>query len=991
MRKNFLILMLMTLLPLAGFAQRNVGDVFPADAYVYQVLATMVGDDPGEVALVGVRDNWTATDPTKAMIQDGALVIPASMSADLFGDTYTFNVVQLGTDVAIAAKGPFANPLQTRLDATGTVKGTFTGTAAATSVVIPQYIKALPAGCFNGYTNIQSISFAANSELETIANGAFATTQITTFDFTNCTNLASLPNAVFVENAPATNSYITTITLPAASPMLKHIGTAFQRLSKLTAINNLDKSAITEVVENAFAGCASLETVALPNTVEEIEKGAFADCGVKNLTIDVTALQAAGDGTDPVYGANVTKLESLTLKGDLGGVIKKNAFKGSTNLKTLNVSQLNFASKGQIAQSAFEGCTHNDFKSITFGDINDQPTGGFTIEDDAFKGCTKLESVTFGKINSANAIDGKAFNGCTKLATVTLGDVLAAGAIGDNTNPVFGTALKTVTIGTVKAGNAAIKAAAFKYADVSGTVLNLASAAGKNLSSDDASTPIIAAGAFDFSAVTNAGDAATFVGPVINIGEILSKGGVFTGADITLPAAAAYSTQIKLNFTGNIAQGGIDANVVSNQAKIDAITFSGDIATGGIEANAFSGYTTQKMTITFAGSLAKEAIMAGAFEKLYGNADGELGSQIKLTGTPADVTVNPFEKTAFDATTPAVVGTVRDIWLTVTNTELKAKFQSATKGLTTDGTYDVYRVDFYVAPVPADNTFLAYQNANQKSAAWARINFSTDKLSETLNGGAKNLKIQRYQKVKDGDTEVDAKLTLYATYTDEDDAEKVSTIYMVPLKVYDGYYELAKTDNEVIIAKVAKLSGDFTNTDIKVPVTTFDADLTNESLWTGLTNTELHIAQNVMTNQQLVDKTASDGGTPVDIYRGAAVKDENIAEDLYVMTDPAKYGGFEIKKIVITRGTGGKGAYIGEGWYYMLLKHYAAAAAAPAHVIWMDADPETDPNTTGIFEMKQSVKENAKNNGIYTLQGVRISAPQKGQIYIMNGKKYIAK
>ena len=309
-------------------------------------------------------------------------------------------------------------------------------------------------------------------------------------------------------------------------------------------------------------------------------------------------------------------------------------------------------------------------------------------------------------------------------------------------------------------------------------------------------------------------------------------------------------------------------------------------------------------------------------------------------------------------------------------------------------TFAIYRVKFYVAPVPADNTFLAYQNANQKSAAWARINFSTDKLSETLNGGTKHLKIQRYQKVKDGDTEVDAKLTLYATYTDEDDAEKVSTIYMVPLKVYDGYYELAKTDNEVIIAKVAKLSGDFTNTDIKVPVTTSDAALTNESLWTGLTNTELHIAQNVMTNQQLIDKTASDGVTPVDIYRtgeGAEYDGKTIAEDLYVMTDPTKYGGFEIKKIVITRGTGGKGAYIGEGWYYMLLKHYAAAAAAPAHVIWMDADPETDPNTTGIFEMKHSVKENVKSNAIYTLQGVRVSAPVKGQIYIQNGKKFIAK
>ena len=961
MRKNFLILMLMTLLPLAGFAQRNVNDVFPAGNYVYQVTAVMDGTLPGEVTLIGIRDG-------KTPIVDGALVIPGLMTATLFDEDYSFNVTALG-----------ANALQQRMNASGVVQGSFTETAAATTVEFPAPIKTLPANCLKGYTNISSISFAEDSELETIADGAFATTQITTFDFSNCSNLAALTNAVFVEDAPATNSFITSITLPENSVLLKQIGTAFQRLTELTEIVNLEKSAITEVVANAFSGDAKLTKIELPGTVQTIAANAFANCGVSDLTINVGSLITAGNSTTQLYGttpADLAKLTKLTLKGNLGGIITTNAFKGHDNLATLDLSGLNFASLGQIATSAFENCTK--ITSVTLGNINDQPATGCTINDDAFKGCTKLATVTVGNINSANAIGAAA----------------------------FGNKLKTVTIGTVKAGAASIVAGAFVYADVSGTTLDLASATGKYLSSDNASTPIFGAAAFNFSAVTNTANAANFVGPVINIGEIKSKGGVFKGSDISLPAAATYNkSQAKLNFVGNIAEGGIDANIIDNKEKVDAITFSGNIATGGIELNAFANYDDQKMTITFSGSLANHAVADGAFNGLYSNATDANTSKVVLSGTPADATVNPFEIRAFDNTTDIsgktdVAGVdeviLRQILLEIAETHpLYAQYKSATKGLLTyDGTFAIYRVKFYVAPVPADNTFLAYQNANQKSAAWARINFSTDKLSETLNGGTKHLKIQRYQKVKDGDTEVDAKLTLYATYTDEDDAEKVSTIYMVPLKVYDGYYELAKTDNEVIIAKVAKLSGDFTNTDIKVPVTTSDAALTNESLWTGLTNTELHIAQNVMTNQQLIDKTASDGVTPVDIYRtgeGAEYDGKTIAEDLYVMTDPTKYGGFEIKKIVITRGTGGKGAYIGEGWYYMLLKHYAAAAAAPAHVIWMDADPETDPNTTGIFEMKHSVKENVKSNAIYTLQGVRVSAPVKGQIYIQNGKKFIAK
>jgi len=963
MRKHFLLLMLMALLPLTSFAQRNKGDMFPAGNYVYEVTAVMDGTLPGEVTLIGIRDG-------KNPIVGNALVIPGLMTATLFDEEYKFNTTALG-----------ANALQQRMNASGVVQGSFTDVENAQSVEFPATIKSLPANCLKGYTNIETISFEANSELETIADGAFSTTQIKTFDFSNCSQLAALTNAVFVEASPAVNSYITKITLPEDSKLLKQIGTAFQRLTELTTIENLEKSAITEVVANAFSGDAKLTKVELPGTVETIAEGAFANCGVSDLTINVGSLKTAGAGTTQIYGTKTADLEvltKLTLKGDLGGIIKTNAFKGHVNLKTLDLSGLNFASLGQIATSAFEGCTK--IEAVTIGNINDRPAKGCTIDADAFKGCTKLVTVTVGDINSANAIGAAA----------------------------FGNALKTVTIGTVKAGAASILAGAFVYADVSGTTLNLASATGKYLSSDDATTPLFAAGSFDFSAVTNASTVANFVGPVINIGEILSKGGVFKGGDISLPATATYDkSQAKLNFVGNIAQGGLDANIIDNKEKVDAITFSKDIATGGIEANAFADYDDQVITITFAGSLAKQAIMNGAFEKL------KKDSKVKLTGTPADATVNPFEIRAFDNTTDISsvsdlasldAKIAREILLEVDKTNpLYAQFSSATKGLSSyDGAFEIYRVKFYVPDPEDDNTFLAYQNKNQLSAAWARINFSTDKLSETLNGGVNDLKIQRYQQVLDGEEKVDAKLTLYATYTDEDDAEKVSTIYMVPLKVTDGYYHIAKSDNQVIIAKVAKVSGNFTNTDIKVPVSLTGYTAGNESLWTGLTNTELFIAKNIMTNQQLIDNTAWDdqngngskeSDEERDIYRGTYSTTKTISEDIYVMANPAKYEGFDISKITITKGTGGKGAYIGEGWYYMLLKHYATSASAPAHVIWMDADPATDPNVTGIFEIKQSVSENNNkfSNAIYTLQGVRVSQTSKGQIYIQNGKKFIAK
>lgn len=927
--KNFIAIAALLLGSTTVFAQRNVGDKFPAGNYVYQV-GTVYDDEndiPGEVTLIGIRDG-------KNPIVSNVLDIPGYMEATLFDEVYKFNVIALG-----------ANALQRTMDASGTDKAEFASKSDAKTVNFPATIKVIPANCFKGYTNVIAINFAEKSELETINDGAFSTTQITSFDFTNCKNLASLTNAVFVEAAPATNSYITSITLPESSKLLKHIGTAFQRLTELTEIVNLEKSSIEEVVVDAFKGCAKLETVELPGTVKTIAAGAFGASGVKNLTINVDKIQTIGDGTNTLYydgtdNDDIATLETLTLKGDLGGIVQTNAFKGAVNMATLNLSELNFASLGQIAASAFEGCTNAGFTSVTIGNINDKPAAGCTIDADAFKGCTNLATVTVGDINSANAIGAAA----------------------------FGSALKTVTIGTVKAGDAAIVAGAFVYADVTGTSLTLAGT-GKYLSSDDAATPIFAAGAFDFSAVTNTASATTFVGPVINIGEIKSKGGVFAGADIKLPAAAAYTTNVKINFTGSIAEGGLDAMIIDNSDKVDKINFAGEIATGGIEANAFASLAAV-MEITFAGSLDEGAIASGAFEAL--KAD----SKVKLTYTPADATVNPFDKNAFSAT--ATVATARDILLEVTNADLKKLFQNKTKGLTTDGVYDVYRVKFYVAPVEPDYSFLVYPNQNDKKTAWARINFSRDKLSETLNGGDYDLKIQRVQTI-DG---AKVKLTLYATYTDEDDALNASTIYMVPLKVKNGFYNIGKTDAEIIIAKAEKAT-DFTYSDEvkshKVAVATTGYVVGDESLWTGLTNTELFIAQNDMTNQQLCDKTANDGGTPVDIYRGGT----DIAEDLYIMTDPSKNKGFRISKAAIVKSTDGTGAHIDQGWFYMLLKKYEGAAAA-ARVVWMD-----EPEATAIYGVKE-IKA-VEDGAIYTLQGVRISAPKKGQIYIQNGKKYIAK
>ena len=566
-------------------------------------------------------------------------------------------------------------------------------------------------------------------------------------------------------------------------------------------------------------------------------------------------------------------------------------------------------------------------------------------------------------------------------------------------------------------------------------MLNLATGVDQYLSSDDALTKIIAAGAFDFTAV--AGLLATEKYPVVNIGEIRSKGGVFTAAAITCPNGLA-----ELNFKGDIAQNGLDVFILSHNDAISTINFFGTIATGGIATNAFAGLAPV-MTLYFKGELKEKAIAKGAFEGLVAN------SKIYYEATTiADKTVNPFDKQAFGALSAA--DDARTILLmNVADADLKANYQDTDKddvvipgvapkvdiysgdGLQTDGDFDIYLVKWDDTPVviPADWSFVAYQDKkNNKSVAWARYEFGVKALNSTVAPGA-DLKIKRVQttyKKQDG-TEVTGtiRVTLYGTYTDEDDNNKKSSIYMIPLKAIGGYYYIPGANAETLIAKVELKSGEFTDSIVKIAVVN---DNGGNSIWGNLQNTELFVASNMMTNQQLFDKNAVDGATNivalkgaagdnagdyladavalgasgafhaarncdavdgVNIYRSTTNASDNtkIVEDLYIMRNPAAFMGFDIVKNKIEKG----GAYINTGWYYMLLKKYTDAPTYAPYVIWLDDMDDTDP-FTAINEMKAQGNSNVVkgNNAVYNLAGQKVGADFKG-IVIKNGKKYVQK
>ena len=584
MKKNFKY-MLVALLAVFGFSAAMAiispepgQNMIEVDYYKYKITKMpTAGGANGTVTLVGLTDAAKAeANYSDLHITNGVLSFPESVTYSEGGKDYTFNVTKMEPD---AFKNVCLN---------------------AKSVTIPQYLEEIPTAAFNTLTRLTTLTFAEGSQLKKIGNQAFASTNISNFDFKPCTKLPELPDEVFIEaweptelqpTNPNTNSVITTIALPTGSNF-KHINGALRSLTSLTTIN-LKDTWVREIVDGAFAGCAFTELELPGKDLLYISGNAFAGCEhLATLTISADKLIQIGGGRvkladtyvedvssikdkyewvqseylTNLYGFSAlaeeaAPLVTLSLTNSEGktfeGKINKNAFAWCDNMDGLDLTKLNFGTESQIKEHAFFDC--DGITVLTIGDIRDNQLGQgqYTIDKNAFEGCP-IETLKLGDILTVNAIGSAAFG--NSLVNVTIGTV-------DAGDKAFAPGTTTIAALIDEEGNYNNEAGvlgAFVFANETETTLNLAWNAeelGYLSSQTPATKTIIPAGAFDFSAVTGLdedGEAISgFEFPVLNIGELKSQGGIFAeGAFIGKDIAA-------VNFKGNINTNGLNTHFIA--------------------------------------------------------------------------------------------------------------------------------------------------------------------------------------------------------------------------------------------------------------------------------------------------------------------------------------------------------------------------------------------------------------------------------------------
>ena len=296
-----------------------------------------------------------------------------------------------------------------------------------TSVTIPDSVTSIGDGAFVGCSSLESITlpFVGATKDETIYTcfgGIFDASSY--YPFSNNTYVPTSLKEVVITGGTSIGSG------------------AFEGCSGLTSITIPDS--VTSIGSSAFEGCSGLTSITIPDSVTSIGSSAFEGC---SGVIEVV------DGISYVDGWVVdaeTGIKTAPIRQGTRGIAYY-AFEGCSGLTSVTIGN----GVTSIGRGAFYGCsslesitipfvgatkdgTSNTHFGCIFGALYDYDnddyvptslkevviTGGTSIGEYAFRGCSGLTSVTIP--DSVTSIGPNAFNGCSGLTSITIPDSVTA-------------------------------------------------------------------------------------------------------------------------------------------------------------------------------------------------------------------------------------------------------------------------------------------------------------------------------------------------------------------------------------------------------------------------------------------------------------------------------------------------------------------------------------------------------------------------------------
>ena len=301
------------------------------------------------------------------------------------------------------------------------------------SIKIPDGVLYLGGYAFGLCTSLESVIFGEKSQLKYIDCWAFS----------GCSSLKSIkiPDSVTLIDMYAFDgcTSLEEITLPFVGgstdgKTATHFGYIFGAPSYTdnakyvpTSLKTVTITGGSTIYYSAFEGCASIESITLPDSLTEIKPEAFMYCSsLKHITIP--------DGVSSLYYgtfSGCTSLKSIEIPKSLNS-IGGNLFRSCTSLNAVYITDI--ASWCDIFFFDVESNPLYNAKNLylnnTLITTLEIPSSVTSIGSYAFYNCINLKSVTFDRNSEATSIGGSAFYGCMSLSSIMLPENLKS--IGSN-------------------------------------------------------------------------------------------------------------------------------------------------------------------------------------------------------------------------------------------------------------------------------------------------------------------------------------------------------------------------------------------------------------------------------------------------------------------------------------------------------------------------------------------------------------------------------
>lgn len=258
-------------------------------------------------------------------------------------------------------------------------------------VQIPDGIKVIGEGCFQGLKSLKTISIP------------YGVTAIRDSAFSDCSNLESieLPDTLVElgDDVFSNCEIIREVKIPSGVTRVGY--RSFYNCSNLGIVSLGDN--VTEIAGLAFSNCSSLYSINIPSTVKLIAKSAFSQCtSLQNITLPEGLEEIK---TECFY--HCTRLENITIPEGVKTICQE-AFSGCTRLlsvkfqKTLEV----------IGRRSFLDCAK--LRTINL------PKSLLSIEEQAFMNCTGIKDLKFDPESLLQTIEKEAFYGCENIVSLNL-------------------------------------------------------------------------------------------------------------------------------------------------------------------------------------------------------------------------------------------------------------------------------------------------------------------------------------------------------------------------------------------------------------------------------------------------------------------------------------------------------------------------------------------------------------------------------------------